>query len=156
MNLKDFLFKYINVGDDYKEYSVKSYKEHPELKIVISKFLKKHEHKFSMKACFYNSALVMKADIRIGYCEGYTLLGLGDGIPIEHAWNVFVDNDGVEFYFDLTSELIFGGDIGKGSNEYTELYRTFDQLEAKKVVNGVIRPYMRKNKQLKREEAVLK
>jgi len=39
---------------------------------------------------------------------------------------------------------MFDGDIGKGSNEYIELYTTTNYDEAQKAVNGVIRPYMKK------------
>jgi len=139
LNLEDFLDKYM--GQKGIKYSISSYKENKELKEIIDKFLKRNESKISMKACFHNSALMMKADPRIAYCEGYTTVNLGGGIPIEHAWNSFGG-----FHFDITSEIMFDGDIGKGSNEYIELFISLDQDEVKKVVNGVIRPYMRRKK----------
>jgi len=141
MNLEDYLNDYMKIGkDQQKSYSVKSYKDNEELFKILKKFLKTHD--VGMKACFHNSALLMKADPRIGYCEGYISLNMGDGLPIEHAWNVF-DND---FYFDITSEELFMGNIGKGHNKYIELYRTMDKLEAKKIVMNGIRPYMRRRK----------
>jgi len=139
LNLEDFLDQYM--GQKGIKCLMSSYKENKELKEIIDKFLKKNKSKISMKACFHNSALMMKADPRIVYCEGYIKLNIGGGIPIEHAWNSF---DG--FYFDITSEIIFDGNIGQGSNEYIELFTSSDQDEVKKVVNGVVRPYMRRKK----------
>ncbi len=132
MNLEDYLNQYM--GQKGIKYSIPSYKENNELKEIIDKFLKKNKSKISMKACFHNSALMMKADPRIAYCEGYTILNMAGGIPIEHAWNSFG-----EFHFDITSDVMFNGDIGKGSNEYVELYTTTNYDEAQKAVNGVIR-----------------
>jgi hypothetical protein len=142
MNLEDFLGDYLGIKE-FKKYSVSSYKDNEELKIIIEKFLKKHKDKIGLKACYYNASLMMRADPRIGYCEGYAGIKLSEQIlPIEHAWNVF-DED---FYFDMTSEHLFDGDLGKGHNSYIELYRTYDKAEAKKVVEGFIRPYMRRKK----------
>lgn len=139
LNLEDFLEQYM--GQKGIKYSVSSYKENKELKDILDKFLKRNKNKVSMKACFHNSALMMKADPRISYCEGYFSLNMGGGLPIEHAWNSFEG-----FKFDITSELMFEGDIGKGTNEYIELYTSSDQEEVKKVVNAVIRPYQRRRK----------
>ena len=145
MNLEDFLKQYMNFDEeDYKKYSVKSYKENAELKVIVEKFLKKHRAKIGLKACYANAALMTKADPRIGYCEGYTSLNLGEqgGLPIEHAWNVFKD----DFYFDITSDELFDGDIGKGHNIYFELFRTNDSKEAQSVAEAFIRPYTRKGR----------
>ena len=49
-------------------------------------------------------------------------------------------------HFDITSEILFEGDIGKGENEYIELYKTSDYEEAKKAINSVVRPYSRRKK----------
>lgn len=143
MDLETYLNDYMKIGkEDQKSYSVKSYKDNEELYKILKKFLKTHGHRVGMKACFQNAALLMNADPRIGYCEGYISLNMGGGLPIEHAWNVFDDN----FYFDITSEELFGGDIGKGHNNYIELYRSMDKDEVKKVVMMSIRPYMRRNR----------
>lgn len=145
MNLEDFLQQYMRFGkEDYKKYSIKSYKDNPELKAIIDKFLKKHKDKIGVKACYHNSALMTKADPRIGYCEGYMSYNMGEqgGLPIEHAWNVF----GEDYYFDMTSEELFNGDIGKGHNEYVELYRTNDSKEAAVTSSAFIRPYMRRGR----------
>ena len=139
LNLEDFLEQYM--GQKGIKYSVVSYKENKELKEIIDRFLRRNRNRISMKACYHNSALMMKADPRILYCEGYITLGMGGGIPIEHAWNEF---EGM--HFDITSEILFEGDIGKGENEYIELYKTLDYEEAKKAVNSVIRPYSRRKK----------
>jgi len=142
MDLESYLNDYMHIGlDEQKSYSVKSYKDNPELEKIIKKFLRTH-HNLSMKACFHNSVYMMKADPRIGYCEGYTSVNIAGGIPIEHAWNVF----GEDYYFDTTSEHLFDGDIGKGHNNYVELYRTSSPEEAKKVADAVIRPYLRRRR----------
>ena len=143
MNLEDFLKQYINISkEEYKKYSISSYMGNPELKIIIDKFLKKNKDKVGLKACFQNALLMMKADPRIGYCEGYMTYNMGEtALPIEHAWNSFND-----FHFDITSELLFNGDIGKGHNEYIELFKTLDKKEAKDVAEAFIRPYIRRRK----------
>ena len=145
MNLEDYLEQYMRFEkDDYKKYSVKSYKDNPELKSIVDKFLKKHRAKIGLKACYSNAALMTKADPRIGYCEGYTSFNIGEQgeLPIEHAWNVF----GEDYYFDITSDELFDGDIGKGNNKYVELFRTNDSKEAETVASAFIRPYMRRGR----------
>lgn len=139
LNLEDFLEQYM--GQKGIKYSVSKYKENKELKDILDKFLRKNKNKVSMKACFHNAALMMKADPRILYCEGYITVNIGGGIPIEHAWNSFEG-----FHFDITSEIVFDGDIGKGLNEYVELYSSLDQEEVVKIVDGVIRPYSRRGR----------
>ena len=142
MDLESYLNDYMHIGpEEQKSYSVKSYKDNPELLTVLKKFLRTH-HNISMKACFHNAAYIMKADPRIGYCAGYMSLNMAGGLPIEHAWNVFDDN----YYFDITSEHLFGGDIGKGHNKYVELYTTSSPEEAKKVADAVMRPYLRRRR----------
>jgi hypothetical protein len=140
LNLEEYLEQYM--GQKGIKYSVSSYKDNEELKTIVGKF--RNKSKISMKACFHNAALMMKADPRIAYCEGYTSIGIGGGFPIEHAWNSFGD-----FHFDMTSEMLFKGDLGKGHNEYIELYKSYDQEEVKKAISAAIRPYMRRRHESK-------
>ena len=65
LNLEDFLEQYM--GQKGIKYSVVSYKENKELKEIIDRFLRRNKNKISMKACYHNSALMMKADPRIIY-----------------------------------------------------------------------------------------
>jgi|WetSurSiteA1Bulk_404760.scaffolds.fasta_scaffold148703_2 hypothetical protein len=59
------------------------------------------------KECYRTAVLVAFVVKGAKYCEGYVV----SHIPIEHAWNSYQGH-----YFDLTSELFFGGDL---SNDYS-------------------------------------
>lgn len=93
------------------------------------------KHIIEQKQCFRNAYYMMQAHPDIYYVEGYTGMKLGDSIlPIEHAWNIW---HGI--HFDITSELLFDGDITKGSNKYVQLEIIKNKKEAKKAMESVLR-----------------
>lgn len=113
---------------------VKSYKENSELKKLIESRIPKS--KINKKQCFGNSAIVASLIEDVDYVEGYAGLNLGGSIlPIEHAWNVYKGN----FYFDITSDFQFGGDLGKGKKNYAKLIIITEPEKARKAAEDARR-----------------
>ena len=58
-----------------------------------------------VKACHENSWKLCVADERFSMASGWAL-GL---IPMEHSWNVWTDESGAEWHFDVTAEVALAG-----------------------------------------------
>lgn len=122
------------VYDRLEFVEVKSYKENEELKKLIES--KVPESEITKKQCFRNSALVASLINDVDYVEGYVGLNLGGSIlPIEHAWNVYKEN----FYFDITSDFQFDGDLGKGKKNYAKLITIAKPEKARKAAEDARR-----------------
>ncbi len=124
--------------ENVKSVFVNKISEIPFLKEYSADF-KKHVHKnVQMKGCFRNAYLTMsyfyKKGVEVGYCEGFVGLNLGGQIlPIEHAWNSF-KYEGKEYYLDITSDVIFDSDIGKGNKDYILIFESNDLEDIKSYI----------------------
>ncbi|MFW5889492.1 MAG: hypothetical protein ACOCUD_03830 [Bacillota bacterium] len=132
--LKDFMPK-----EAYKRIEITkmgSVGDDEELKNLIDTFIKNNRKQIMKKQCFRNAALLTSLHDDIDYVEGFTGIDLGGSIlPIEHAWNVWKD----KLHFDITSEIEFGGDIGKGSKNYAKLVVIKSPTKATKLASDVLR-----------------
>ena len=75
---------------------IQSYKDHPEVKKIVTKFLRSKKRHPRIQECYGNAFKLSIFDERIGYVLGHALAF----IPLAHAWNSYGD-----FHFDLTAEL---------------------------------------------------
>jgi hypothetical protein len=102
--------------------------------------LRKIYYKVVQKACF-NNALSCMVDPAIFYVEGVFSLR---GIPVEHAWNRYGD-----IHFDLTSELLFDGNISLGKSDYVSIQESDDKVEVKSWVSSSLSAMVRVTKLLR-------
>ena len=124
--------------DDVELVRVNKISDIPFLKEYTADFKKVVHKNIQMKGCFRNAYLSMsyfhKKGVEVGYCEGFAGLNLGGQIlPIEHAWNSF-KYEGIDYYFDITSDVIFEGDIGKGNKDYALIFKTLDLEDIKSYI----------------------
>lgn len=132
--LKDFMPK--EAYEKVEIIKMGSIEDDSELKEVIDNFIKNNRDQITKKQCFRNSALLTSLHDDIDYVEGFAGINLGGGIlPIEHAWNIWKD----KLYFDITSEVEFEGDIGKGSKNYAKLVIIKSPTKAAKLASDVLR-----------------
>jgi len=109
-----------------------------DIRVKIESFLQKSSSRFAKKQCCDNAVLAMSIDSKIEYVEG--VIGFQGKIPIEHAWNKYNG-----FYFDVTAELYFDGDIcrtGRGQ-DYVSIQETKDRSQAREWANSVLRALAR-------------
>jgi len=73
----------------------------------------------------------MRISSKIEYVEGYCYMDAGGDklIPFHHAWNVYAG-----LPFDFTSENLFYGNIGNGTNKYAEVIRTNSRIKARAIM----------------------
>ena len=132
--LKDFMPK-----EAYKKIKIVkmgSIEDDPELEKIINDFIENNREQITKKQCFRSAALLTSLHDDIDYVEGFTGLNLGGStLPIEHAWNVWKG----KLHFDITSELEFGGDLGKGKKDYAQLIVIKNPVKAAKVASDVLR-----------------
>jgi hypothetical protein len=123
-----------NISKQLEVVDVKSYKDNKELKELIDERVPKD--KIHLKQCFGNAAVIATFIEEADYVEGYVGLDLGGSIlPIEHAWNVYKGG----YYFDITSDEIFGGNISQGEKNYAKLITIEDPEKARQLANDVKR-----------------
>lgn len=132
--LKDFMPK--EAYDRVKIVKMGSIEDDPELDEIINDFIKGSRDQIAKKQCFRSAALLTSLHDDIDYVEGYAGINLGGStLPIEHAWNIWKD----KLHFDITSELEFGGDLGKGKKDYAQLVVIKDPIKARKLASEVLR-----------------
>lgn len=105
-------FMYEWLDKNYEEIQISKLSELPqELSFAIRNLVKKLD--LQMKECYCNVCKFMTnpfnfKNYQVHYIEGkVTCLG----IPIDHAWLKFISEDGKEYYFDPTIELVLNRDV---------------------------------------------
>lgn len=114
--LKESSYTEFNQFNDWvkkvsKKVTLVSYKD-LEIKEDIEKFLQHYKPK--VKQCFTTSYYAATKIKNVKYVEGEGLYR--DILPIKHGWNSYNGQ-----YFDLTSELLFKGDMFGKYNRIIEL-----------------------------------
>ncbi len=105
---------------------------------ALAEELRNNKEVFKKKLCYNNSwqAASMADGIgkKVNYVEGFVALGVGGCmIPIDHAWNS-IEVNGETKYFDVTNDIVWGGDMSVQKNGYVPLYATDDLLTIGKYI----------------------
>ena len=109
-----FMYEWLN--KNYEEIKISKLSELPnDLSSIIKNLVKRLD--LQMKECYCNVCKFMSnpfnfKNYQVHYIEGRITCF---GIPIDHAWLKFISEDGKEYYFDPTIELVLNRDVNEGT-----------------------------------------